>query len=401
MLLNLSQNILNRLILSKAFYLYGKQLCMARNDLTKFSMGIVSFHNAVDNLLGAVASYLKITIPQRKDFLLGTYNVINDYLISKNLKQLPSNIDLKVLNTLRNEIKHQGVPPNQQANFYLIKSVDRFIQATVRRFFKVNFLAVSLADSVRNPMIRKMTKECEGLIRQRKYQQALLKMAIIFFEFFEKDEIMWKKRIEWISRVGDKRTFEEYVGKEKNIFPDIDVHLHNVQLLELGIDPFLYYRFKNIVGDVGYNNFQEKRLIHRPSFYWHKYNWTRENCLFCYNFLVDAIIKKQGEEYRGYTLVDYWDKFIDYVIPKVDVPIYTVDMSKILCSLEKGKKVYCRITGHEYCFCDDLSKKFYSFTDKDGKKKEDTAFISLRDSGVAGVVDVSKLEIGSEKKKVL
>lgn len=393
------QNILNRLILAKSFYLYGKQLCMTRNDLNKFSMGIVLFHDAVDNLLGAIASYLNIIIPPRKDFLLATYNEINSYLKSKKLKQLPSNNDLKVLNTLRNQIKHQGILPNQQVNFYLIKSIEQFIEMTVRRFFKINFLAVSLADSIRNNKIKLLIKDCEKLIAKRKYSEGLMKMAIIFFDFFEKGYILRKKNIEWFVRRGDKKTFEEYVAEEKNIFPDKELHWHHIQLLEVGIDPFLYYRFKNIVGDIGYNNYQEKRLIHKPSMYWHKYNWTKENCLFCYNFLIDAIIKQQGEEYRGYTLVNYWEKFIDYVIPKEDVSIYTPDKSKILHTLKKEQKIYCGIISDKYYFCDDSTKEFHFYRDRKGKLEENVVLIRLHEPDILGLVDISKLNLGSEERK--
>ncbi|GAH08932.1 unnamed protein product, partial [marine sediment metagenome] len=45
---------------------------------------------------------------------------------------------------------------------------------------------------------------------------------------------------------------------------------------------------------------------------------TEENTIFCYDFLIDAILKFQGLEYSGLKITDYQKIYIDSIESLID-----------------------------------------------------------------------------------
>ncbi len=105
------------------------------------------------------------------------------------------------------------------------------------------------------------------------------------------------------------------------MFPKFDPTRHTIKLLEKGVDPYLYHRFKNLTPKIGEDESTKELKIEWDKWYGHRGNWNRENCLFCFDFLIDAILKFQGEEYQGYQMIAYSDLFVDMIEAKDDVVV--------------------------------------------------------------------------------
>ncbi len=175
--------ILNRLILAKALYKQGRNLCSAKNDRFKFAMGLISFHDAIDQVLGAIAEEVNLLGVGRNRYLIQLFNKLENY---DSQKPLLYGQQVRNLNTLRNNIKHQGIFPNPKTEAYLSIAIGNFLEDTCRKYFNIDFNSLSLAELIRDSKIKQEVLEAERLLEEEDYKSALEKMAIAMFFTFER-----------------------------------------------------------------------------------------------------------------------------------------------------------------------------------------------------------------------
>ena len=125
-------------------------------------------------------------------------------------------------------------------------------------------------------------------------------MAVLKFQVFDESLL----RIKLDSRSDFTPPSEEIkiLRSSKNIFPDqSDVWFSDLyartKFLERGINRDLMSKFEDFTAKVGINNAKEWKYVLKHSHNWGELNWTREIAIFCFDFLIDAIIKYQGKDY--------------------------------------------------------------------------------------------------------
>lgn len=338
-LLKLQPRIIFRLVLSKKLFKNAEELCSITNDEFSFSHGLITLHDALDNFLGAIVSHLSISLHGKKDYLLDMFNAVEkEEKKHNNNFTLISKTDIKQLNTLRVNIKHQGIIPNIQQSITLLSPIEDFFKKYSKLYFNLEWDTISLADLIENDSIKNGIKSVEGLMEKGKYKDALNKMAIIKFQVF--DEGIYKIRLsptyDFITPPSeeDKKLREgNNIFLQKNYFSDF---YKRIDLLEKGINREIMSKFEDLTAQVGINNTKEWKYILKHGLNWGKPNWTKQNCLFCYNFLVDAIIKNQRKKYS------YEEKVFSNVhtieIKGGDLKIYHNKTNELIYTLKKGAK---------------------------------------------------------------
>ena len=302
----LKLHIVYRLVLAKTIFKKAIRFCDTPNDTFNFSQGLIALHDALDNFTGAIASQLNISLTQ-KSYLLDTLNAIEGHkrktdasfsLISKN--------EIAQLNTIRNNIKHQGIVPNTNHAKGLIAPIVFFFQEYSRCYFGLEWEIISLADLIKDDSIKTQVKKVEDFIEQGKYKEALNEMAIIKFKVFE--ESLLRIRLNPRYDLSPPSEEDKKLRESSNIFPGqgrgwfSDLY-DRADFLEKGIDRDLMRKFEDLTAKVGVNNNKEWEYILNHGHNWGPPNWIKENALFCYDFLVDAIIKNQR---RNLNFTETW-----------------------------------------------------------------------------------------------
>jgi len=147
-------HIIFRLVLAKTLFKSGIELCETRVDVFNFSHGLIALHDALDNFTGAIATQLNIHL-RPDSTLIATLNLIQEY--EKKSDQafiIKSRNELVQLNTIRNNIKHQGITPNINGTKTLIEPIVTFFREYSKRYFDLEWEVISLADLIKKDIVK-------------------------------------------------------------------------------------------------------------------------------------------------------------------------------------------------------------------------------------------------------
>lgn len=286
-----------RLTLAKTFLNKAQNALKQGNDDLSLATAVVDMHDCIDNFLGVLSSVLQADKPA-KDYMTSRFSKVAEKYKEKYNKVLPNQSDVTLLNEMRNGVKHNGVLPNTTQVIGVVKILTTFCNDTSSDVFDLKLEDVSLISQVKNIQKRDVLEAIEKDIAVQKYKEALKKAADALFEYY--DSHAWN--LSGLS-VAMRKHGPGGLKAEKNVFPERNVQETNLKLLEQGIDPYMYYRFGNLVPKVGYDNLEDKNYIYDySSASWHVKNWTAENATFCLNFLTKLFLGQQ-RQYDGYRIV--------------------------------------------------------------------------------------------------
>ena len=295
------EEVRTRLVLAKMLHKAGENACAVRNDQFAFTKGILLLHDAAEAALGAVADHLHAVLKE-KTFLLQYYGLIQ--AADPQHRKVPYNRQMKTLNTLRIDAKHLGILPDIKSHAYLPARVGAFLEDVCKTYLGLDFSSVSLKSLIRDKTILQYINGAEKNIEQGKIEGALISLGYAMHHICESSET--RRQMLLFHLRGQKPRF---------VFPKYRHIEHTVTLIEHGVDPSLYSRFKNLTPRVGIE-FGGLKLTHWwDKYYGHSGNWTTPNALFCLNFCIEAALKFQEEESKDDRLLPYSEKFEDVIEP--------------------------------------------------------------------------------------
>lgn len=334
----LQQHIIYRLVLAKTIFKKAAEFCEIPSDIFSFSHGLIALHDSLDNFTGAIASQQNLLLPQ-KIYLWDTINKIEAHEKIKDPSfLLKSKSEINQLNTIRNNIKHLGIMPDTNSSKNLISPIIIFFKEYSKYFFNLDWEVISLAELIKDPQTRKEIKTVEELIEQGRHKEALDSMAMIKFEVF--DELSLKIKLDPKYDLSPPSEDNKKLRASENIFPKqgdgwfSDLY-DRADYLEKGINRDLMHKFEELTAKVGVNNSKEWKYIKKHEGQtWAEPNWTKENALFCYDFLVDAILKNQR---KNVNFIETWVWTIYSIIAKNQIKIF--DKSEnLIYTMNKGEK---------------------------------------------------------------
>ena len=293
-------DVLSRLVLAKVLYVRGTAACQASRDKQTFAIGLLSLHDGVELALGAVGDHVRATLPDRIGFM--QYFELIDAKIAPD--KLPYRREMDALNSLRVNTKHRGILPDVDSSRHFPAVVMNFLSDVCDKHFGLDFALVSLRDAIREDNARRLLVAAEEEIAHGNYERALTFVAIAWFRAFE------DRYTHSLSRLS---------GREAEVqFPEARPVQIRLDLIEKGIDPFLYFRFKNLTPKIGRRTNTDELVTEWERDYGHPKNWTEQNARFAYDFVVDALIKVQAEPSAAYTLIHYNQAYVDQIEPVGD-----------------------------------------------------------------------------------
>ena len=292
-----------RLILARKLFRKGVIFCLSDYDIYEISHGLITLHDALDNFVGAIATQQGVPLDE-KDTFLKVLDKIEKHEQIKNSFSWDKKVEMNQLNRIRNDIKHHGIMPNVTQIKNLIRPVEEFFEKYSISFFEVDWSEISLKEFIKDNGIQKDFVAVEDLIENKNFKEALDALALIKFKVFDERRLHAGVTPNYYGKLIPTSTQTEKLSKSKNLFLKMidrgfysDLH-DKTDFLEKGIDKRLMQRFVDFTPTVGVTNLNDWEYIFDHGLNWSELNWTRDVCLFCYDFLVDAVIKNQHNDYR-------------------------------------------------------------------------------------------------------
>lgn len=295
MKVKIRNEVYNRIILAKMLLCAGTDACENKRDRMTFTKGILLLHDAAEATLGAVADHLHAPLKD-KSALLDYYNFIQGTDPAK--RTVPYKRQMINLNTLRNNAKHQGILPDPITNSHFPTTVSALINDLCETYLELDFSTVSLKSLIKSERVRRLVDSAEEDIKKGKIENALVALAFA---------------IHYVCEDFPFRLFVPKDDKSPLLLPKTHTIEHTVKLIQHGVDPYLYNRFKTLTPMLAMEK-KTGNIIHWwDQHYGHPANWIPENANFCLDFCIDTVLKFQRDEDARFRLIAYTDVFEDMV----------------------------------------------------------------------------------------
>ncbi|MCK4850413.1 MAG: hypothetical protein KAT11_03630 [Phycisphaerae bacterium] len=296
--------VYKRILLAKALHTAAEAACATKNDEFAFMKGILLLHDAAESALGAIADQLNAHV-KGNHYLMQYPSLIEK--ADHQQRQVPYKLQLRNLNTLRNNAKHDGILSDPKANAHFPQIVRSLLEELCNTYLSLDFSSVSLKYLIRDDKIRQYIDEAQKQVDEARFEQALTCLAYAMYFICESSTMPTLFSHLWAN--------QEETG---SIFAQPFEINHTIKLVGHGVDTFLYYRFTNLTPMIGYRKDTKELFAKWNKEYGHPANWSDRNARFCLNFCIDTALKFQREPDEGYTLVYYSDVFEDVIEPVGD-----------------------------------------------------------------------------------
>lgn len=318
--------VYKRLVFAKWLQLQGESAVSHAYDDMRNAMGILLLHDAAEATLGAIADYLNVSFSGNK-YLPDYYDLISQKDPGK--RTVPYRIQMNNLNKIRNDVKHHGIFPSYNSVSHFPATVYALLEELCSTYLEKQIDSINLTSLIKDGLCKNYIIEAESHIENNNYEQALVSLAYSIFHLVESSTLTSGILRTLLNEKDDGQEFEftKPYGTD-----------YTVKLLEHGVEPYIYHRFRNLTPHIGQNK-KTKEIQHCwEKQYGHPANWTKKNAQFCLGFAIDTALKFQREKEYGYELIDYQEAFMDIIKPSGEEAVF-LNNSQEIFRLKKGEEI--------------------------------------------------------------
>ena len=278
--------IIKRLSLIKYLYRIGVEQSYQVEAIASFA--VLSFHDSIEMFLKLLAEHRNIK-SDKFDFM--TYwTEFPDLTLKESMRNL---------NERRKNIKHKGILLSKSdIEVCRVNTADFFEQNTVA-CFDIDFKDISLFSLIERKSVRDELTNAQQALNAGKYSDAIEKSAVSFAHLiylYERNSSIssWDSPFSigekmngfaWshYTRIDDK--LDDFIEKAAK---SIEALQYVVKIVGFGIDYKRYAKFKTLTPIV-------TRMMNGSyvAELWREKQWTRENCQYCIDFVLDSCLKLQ------------------------------------------------------------------------------------------------------------
>lgn len=290
--------IIKRLSLVK--YLYKIGIEQSRQFEAVASFSILSLHDSIE-------MYLKI-VAEHKNIKSENFNFL-DYWGS--IPTLTLKESMRNLNARRVNIKHKGLLPSKaDIEISRVNATDFFEQNTII-LFGIEWKDISLLNLIQYDDVRHHIENAQKALDENKIENCIEFSAIAFdalisaYEetksiYFGKSPFYFGKNFNFIHpssmSTKDDRKMSEFVTQVKE---SIDGLQKAIKILSLGIDYKKFAKFNLLTPNIQ-KTIGGKHIIQGLG----NKKWTKENCQYCIDFVLDSSLKLQEFDFDVNELID-------------------------------------------------------------------------------------------------
>lgn len=290
--------IVKRLALIKHLYKIGLE--QSRQFETIASFSILSLHDSIEMFLKLLAEH-KNHKSENFSFL--------DYWT--NIPTLTLKESMRNLNARRVNIKHKGLLPSKaDIEISRVNTTDFFEQNTITQF-GIEWNDISLLTLIQYENVRQHLERAQQSLDENKIEDCIELSAIAFdvliytyedskSSYFGNSPFYFGKDLTFLSSfhmgIKDDRKMSEFVDKVKDSLEGIQ---KAVKILSFGIDYKKFAKFKMLTP-----------IVHRTmggkhvAQIWGRKKWTKENCQYCIDFVLDSSLKLQEFDFDVNELIE-------------------------------------------------------------------------------------------------
>lgn len=259
-----------RLIYVKKLYLHGHEHAPYGTEFDRM-IAIHHFDNAIELLLKCVAT--KYDVPFK-----GLYITFPDLWSAVNQKcRLPKRTEMFQLHNLRSDVQHWGISPFslEIINRFDVYTLD-FIRALFKKIFELDFDELFTSSLIKDETMRKILTIAERAFGNKNYIKSMRFADAAFNRALRQQ----------------REDFGFYVPSEKRELLEEMVDI--VSILTLGIDYREYSKYRKIAPLYTIWDEEEQNIGYPQPLFGtdtEENRYTRENALFCFNFVLECILR--------------------------------------------------------------------------------------------------------------
>ncbi|MBR9847575.1 MAG: hypothetical protein GYB35_16400 [Algicola sp.] len=278
--------ILKRLALIKHLYKIGLEQSKQVETVASFS--ILSFHDSIEMFLKLLAE--KKNIKSEKFNFLDYWTKIPTLTLKESMRNL---------NVRRVNIKHKGILPSKSdIELSRVNTTDFFNQNVIKHF-EIEFESISLIDLVSCKKVKEYLNISQNLLDANDFDKSIENVSLAFDSLLNSYEE---------NKIGNNRYSPFFFGKDlsfnsaffmgiedtkmsefiDNVKDSLESMQKAIKIMSLGIDYKKFVKFDlltpNVIHTMGGT---------RISQIYGEKKWTKENCQYCIDFVVDSTLKVQ------------------------------------------------------------------------------------------------------------
>lgn len=261
---------MRRLLYVKQLLIHGQEHMKGTEFERMFS--ILHFDNAIELLLKCVAASYGVSISPNVRFP-DLWSRVNEKHKGRLKTELPRKTEVFHLHRIRSDVQHWGSPFSLDILKEFDECTQDFVKTILESVFGLKYDELFLSSRIIDERLRTLLTEAERHFHEEKWKDAIENISKAFSlarrEARKRKHVsiapMWLRAPQISSELGDTD--------------------ERVELLALGLDFEEYGRFvKNTPAVIP--------LGENPVIQWiRKYDFSRENTLFCLNFALNSILK--------------------------------------------------------------------------------------------------------------
>ncbi|WP_416866765.1 MAG: hypothetical protein ACMVP2_03710 [Imperialibacter sp.] len=279
--------VLKRLAIIKHLFRIGVEQSYQVETVAAFS--ILSFHDSIE-------MYLKL-LAEEKNIKSDKLNFL-DYWTQ--IPSLTLKESMRNLNARRVNIKHKGLLPSKSDIEISRVNAHDFFDQNTKTQFGIEFSEISLFSLISYENVRSQLEEAEKALNGNNFEDSIEKAAIAFHELLYTYE---NSKSDYLSNspffFGKDLTFQSsfHMGIREdrdmarfvdNVRDSLDGIQKAIKIISFGIDYKRFAKFKLLTPKV-----TRMQNGHHVSEIWRKKKWTKQNCQFCIDFVLDSALKLQ------------------------------------------------------------------------------------------------------------
>lgn len=264
-MMKLDERTIKRLIHIKRLYVHGHEHISYGTEFDRL-IAIHNFDNSIELLLKCVATEYEINLgdPLHLSFYKLWSKVSREYKQRLD-SELPKETEVFHLHRIRTDVQHWGISP---FSLEFVKDSDictcDFIKTILGSVFGLRYDELFMSALVNDSKIKGLLADAERHLADENWKETILKVSIAFA--LARRKAHRKRYLHTVPKMGD--------------IPD------EVDILALGLDMEEYKKFIENTPVVLIT------LGEKPIPQWtRKLNYTRENTLFCFSFVLNAILR--------------------------------------------------------------------------------------------------------------
>ena len=290
--------IIKRLSIIKLLYRQGIQQSYLPDTISFFS--ILAFHDSVEMFLRLAAEKKEVNPDDFK--FLQYWERIQDLTLKEAMRGL---------NMRRVNLKHKGfIPASVEVEASRIATTEFFNENCIKQF-GIEFNDISLIELVEDKKTRDYLTDAVKQLELGDMPKCIECVTECFYElidtykeskgnFYNKTPLDFIEKTEYRLSYGANRT--DIDKRLEDIFKKVTKNFKNIEdtltITALGLDFKKYMKFKTLTPE-GFKTSDDKYFFHKPT----DKNWTKENCEFCIDFVIECGLRLQEFDFDYDSLV--------------------------------------------------------------------------------------------------